>query len=166
MSEIDLYGASPAVIQEEVVQDPDAGDEELQPDPEEVVEAGEQDEAAEEVLLPPIDFEALARQGAEAAEAKKASRVTILHLAELSPIADYFVICSGATRLQTRAIANAIDEQCKSAPVRRRRQGYQSGNWILLDYGSVVFHVFVERDREYYDLEGLWSKAPVLYRGT
>jgi len=111
-----------------------------------------------------IDFEAIARAGADAAEDKKATQVQILNLGETSPICDYFVLASGKTRIQTRAIANAIDEKLKGVPIQRRRQGYQAGGWILLDYGGVVFHVLLERERDYYDLEGLWSKAPVIYK--
>lgn len=113
-----------------------------------------------------LDFEAIARRGAEGAEDKKASQVMIINLGESSPVCDYFVLASGKTRIQTKAIANAIDEKLKDVPVRRHRQGYRAGGWILLDYGGVVFHVFLEREREYYDLEGLWSKAPVIYKSA
>jgi ribosome-associated protein len=132
---------------------------------EEVLEAEEDDEEGRdrEAPIPNLDYERLARVGAEAAEEKKASKVTIMHLGATSPVCDYFVLASGKTRIQTRAIANAIDEKLKDVPVRRHRQGYHAGNWILLDYGGVVFHVFLEREREYYDLEGLWSKSPVIY---
>lgn len=113
--------------------------------------------------LPAIDFEAVARHGAEAAEGKKATRVIVMHLGDTSPVSDYFVLVSGKTRIQTRAIANGIDEALKDLPVPRTRQGYQAGNWVLLDYGGVVFHIFLEREREYYNLEGLYAKAPVIY---
>lgn len=116
-----------------------------------------------EKTVPVIDFEAVARRGAEGAEDKKATRVIIMHLGDTSPVSDYFVLVSGKTRIQTRAIANGIDEALKDVPVHRTRQGYQAGNWILLDYGGVVFHIFLEREREYYDLEGLYAKAPVIY---
>ena len=116
-----------------------------------------------DAVLPDLDYERIARTGADAAEDKKATRVTIMHLGETSPVCDYFVLASGKTRIQTRAIANAIDEKLKDVPVRRQRQGYHAGNWILLDYGGVVFHIFLERERDYYDLEGLWSKSPVIY---
>ena len=114
-------------------------------------------------VAPPPDYEAIARRGAEAAEDKKATRVAIMALGEASPVCDYFVLASGKTRIQTRAIANAIDEALEAVPVKRTRQGYQSGNWVLLDYGGVVFHVFLEREREYYDLEGLYAKSPIIY---
>ena len=113
--------------------------------------------------LPVVDFEAVARRGAEAAEDKKATRVVVMHLGDTSPVSDYFVLVSGKTRIQTRAIANGIDEALKDTQVPRTRQGYQAGNWILLDYGGVVFHIFLEREREYYNLEGLYAKAPIIY---
>lgn len=117
---------------------------------------------------PTLDDEAIlavARRGAEAAEEKKAENVLILDLNGVSPVCDYFVIASGKTRLQTRAIANAIDEKLKDVWRNRRRQGYRTGSWILLDYGAIVFHVLLDRERDYYNLEGLWSGAPVVYRG-
>lgn len=140
-----------------------------QPSSESTVEVGGKDPLPERnshnaVSPPAVDFEAVARMGAEAAEDKKASHVLVLNLGDFSSITDYFVLASGKTRLQTRAIANAIDENLKSVPIRRRRQGYRAGGWILLDYGGVVFHVFLERERDYYDLEGLWSTAPIVYR--
>ena len=107
----------------------------------------------------------IARAGAEASEAKKASDVLMLDVTQCSPICDYVVLASGTTRLQIRAIANAIDESLKSIKAPRRRQGFRAGGWILLDYGTVVFHVFLVEEREYYNLEGLLSAAPVLYRG-
>jgi ribosome-associated protein len=113
-----------------------------------------------------LDYEKMARDGAEGAEEKKATRVTVMHLGETSPVCDYFVLASGKTRLQTRAIANSIDDKLNYVPFRRLRQGYQTGSWILLDYGNVVFHVFLDREREYYDLEGLYAKAPVVYMST
>lgn len=119
-----------------------------------------------EIASPTLDYETVARRGAEAAEDKKATRVTVLHLGDASPVSDYFVLASGKTRIQTRAIANAVDEALKDLPTRRTRQGYQAGNWILLDYGAVVFHIFLEREREFYDLEGLYAKAPVIYAST
>ncbi len=111
-----------------------------------------------------LDYERVARIGAEAAESKKATDVMLLDLRGASSVCDYFVLASGQTRLQTRAIANAIDEKLKEHRFPRHRQGYRAGGWILLDYGAVVFHIFLEREREYYDLEGLWQQAPVIYR--
>jgi ribosome-associated protein len=111
------------------------------------------------------DFEAMARQSALVAEDKKATDVLILDMREQSPISDFFVLASVKTRLQARAVANAIDESLDTFEIPRRRQGYSSGSWILMDYGGVVVHIFLEREREYYNLEGLWHQAPVIYRG-
>lgn len=140
----------------------DHDDEELL-DEEEVLDEEDNEPRDPEAPLPNLDYERMARVGAEGAEEKKATRVTIMHLGETSPVCDYFVLASGKTRIQTRAIANAIDAKLKDVPLRRHRQGYQAGNWILLDYGGVVFHIFLERERDYYDLEGLWAKSPVIY---
>lgn len=112
-----------------------------------------------------VDFARVARIGAEAAEGKKAGRLVVLDMQGHSEVSDFFVLADGKTRLQTRAIANAIDEALDEIGLKRRRQGYQAGGWVLLDYGGVVFHIFLERERDYYNLEGLWSQARVIYRG-
>jgi ribosome-associated protein len=100
----------------------------------------------------------------DAAESKKSTDNKLLDLQELSPFCDFFSLCSGMTRIQTRAIANAIEERLKNDFGRLgQRQGYRGGNWIVLDYGDVVFHVFLEAERRFYNLEELWKDARVVY---
>jgi ribosome-associated protein len=94
---------------------------------------------------------------------KKAYGLTILHLGVLSTIAEYFVVCSGKSVRQTRAISEHIQLQMKKARHRPLGvEGEAEGCWILLDYDDVVVHVFHEPTREYYALEKLWSDAPLL----
>ncbi len=74
---------------------------------------------------------------------------------------DYFVIASAATAIQVRAIATAIAERLEEQGRRwLRREGWEDARWLLLDYGDVMVHLFVEEARDYYDLERLWGDAP------
>jgi len=99
-----------------------------------------------------------------AADDKKAQNITILDLREVSSVTDYFVICTGSSSTQTKAIADNIEEKLEKDYNLRllRREGYQHGTWILLDYGSVVVHVFKPEEREFYNIERLWGDAKVL----
>jgi len=91
----------------------------------------------------------------EAAESRKALDVVALDLANLSIVADHFVICSGGSTLQVQAIADAIMAEAGPA----RMEGYREARWICLDLGDVVAHVFHREVREYFDLERLWGDA-------
>ena len=106
----------------------------------------------------------IAHLAAEAAEDKLGRDIVILDLSDLSIICDYFVIASAPTRIQTRDIARAIEEKLDSFKLEKKRlQGYREGAWILLDYGIVVIHIFLQAEREFYDLEGLWHEAKEVY---
>ena len=103
----------------------------------------------------------LARLIADAADEKKARGIVRLDIRQKSTIADYFVICEGDTDRQVRAITDSIIEACKAKGVRPlRTAGYDDGSWVVLDYASVIVHVFLPGERSYYDLESLW-KGPV-----
>jgi ribosome-associated protein len=102
----------------------------------------------------------LSRLIANAAAAKKARGVIRLDIRQRTTIADYFVICEGDTDRQVRAITDSIVEACREAGVRPlRTAGYQDGSWVVLDFASVIVHVFLPGERAYYDLESLW-RAP------
>lgn len=108
----------------------------------------------------------LSRLIADAAADKKARGIVRLDIRQKSSIADYFVICEGDTDRQVRAITDAIIEAGRANGVRPlRTAGYQEGSWVVLDYASVIVHVFLPGERSYYDLESLW-KAPVKGRAT
>jgi ribosome-associated protein len=103
----------------------------------------------------------LSRLIADAAADKKARGIVRLDIRQKSSIADYFVICEGDTDRQVRAITDSIIEAAKARGVQPlRTAGYQEGSWVVLDYASVIVHVFLPGERSYYDLESLW-KAPV-----
>ncbi|NJK41587.1 MAG: ribosome silencing factor [Acaryochloridaceae cyanobacterium SU_2_1] len=101
---------------------------------------------------------------AQAAADRKGGELVVLDVAEMSYLADYFVIVSGFSRTQTRAIAESMLEvaqhDCDRLP--RRQEGKAEGSWILLDYGDVIAHVFMPEQREFYDLEAFWGHADQL----
>ncbi len=100
---------------------------------------------------------------AEAADDVRASTIEVLALRELTIIADFFLICTGKSSIQIRAIADRIEEKLRDRGYRKLRvEGYQEATWILLDYGDVIAHIMAEEQREFYDLEGFWSAAPRL----
>jgi ribosome-associated protein len=94
---------------------------------------------------------------------RKAVDVVVLNMRDASSITDYFLICSGGSERQVRAIADAIDEASGPSGIASLGiEGYREGRWILMDYGDVIVHVFSQDTREYYDLERLWANAPKL----
>ncbi len=101
---------------------------------------------------------------ADAADAKRAERVVILDLRELTQVTDYFVICTGGSRVQIRAITDGVQEALAAHKMKGIREGAEAGQWVLLDYGDVVVHVFGPEAREFYRLERLWGDAPVVNR--
>jgi ribosome-associated protein len=102
-----------------------------------------------------------ARLIVKAAQDKKAIEPLILEIKGLTVIADYFVICSGDSRTQVGAIADNIREEMKKSGERPRSvEGEAHNNWVLIDYGDVIAHVFENETRDYYELEKLWLDAP------
>jgi ribosome-associated protein len=101
---------------------------------------------------------------AEAAADKKAQDISILDVSKQLVITDYFVLCSGNTERQVKTIADAVERHLAEGFGAKpfRREGEREARWVLLDYVDFVVHVFHREDREYYDLERLWSDAPVL----
>ena len=98
----------------------------------------------------------------KAASDKKASDIVIMDMKELMSSTDTFVICSANTATQVRAIADNIEEEMDKAGVSfMHKEGYREGEWVLLDYGDVVAHIFRQESREYYALERLWGDAPL-----
>ena len=96
----------------------------------------------------------------EAALDKKALDLVVLDLSELSAFTDYFVICSGASIRQVQAISDAIEGRLRAEKLKPRIEGYREGEWILMDFGDFLVHIFTESKREYFDLERLWGDAP------
>ncbi|WP_127532249.1 ribosome silencing factor [Paenibacillus kobensis] len=110
-----------------------------------------------------VNSDKLLEAAVAAAEEKKASRIVALNLKEISLVADYFVICSGNSDVQVQAIATEIRKQSEMLGVRVRGiEGMDSARWVLIDLGDVVVHVFHRDERDYYNLERLWSDAKVV----
>jgi len=111
-----------------------------------------------------VNSRELAVIAAEAAGDKKGGDIIALNVGDLLVVTDYFVIASGNTNIQVRAIAGEIEDQLRErAGVKPLgREGEQEAKWILLDYGDIVVHVFQPEERGFYRLEKLWGDAPRL----
>ncbi len=111
-----------------------------------------------------VDAASVAKAAAAAADDKKAEDLLVLDLTELSDVCDYFVIATGTNFRQVDAIIDEVEEQvaqaCGEHPFSI--EGRDERSWILMDYGSVIVHVFTPEAREYYRLEKLWGDAPAL----
>lgn len=109
----------------------------------------------------------IAKAAAHEAEGNRGQNVVVLDMREQTSIFDYFVIATGTSNRQLRAISDSIDDVMLKQFGRRRvgLEGYEDSHWILLDYGSVVIHLFDEATRDYYRLEELWAGArPVAWK--
>ena len=106
----------------------------------------------------------LTEECARLAFEKKAQRVVSLDLQGISVVADYFLICTGGNSQQAKAICDFIDEKLKEKNISYLHlEGYEQGRWILMDYGTVIVHIFQEEERLYYNLERLWGDAPTVF---
>ncbi len=112
------------------------------------------------------DSSKLARGIVELISDKKGSDIVLLDIRRVSLLADYFVICSGASERQLRAIVDEVLEKVKkeAGVVPLNVEGVPSSGWVLVDYGSVIVHIFAPSLREYYSLERLWSEATMVVR--
>ncbi|MCJ2541392.1 ribosome silencing factor [Thermostichus vulcanus] len=103
----------------------------------------------------------MALSAARAAEEKKGGDIVLLEVSQVSTLADYFLLVSGYSLTQVRAIARAIEEQVwenwQQTP--RRIEGQESGSWVLIDYADLIVHVLMQEERDYYDLESFWAQA-------
>lgn len=107
------------------------------------------------------DSHKLAITIAQAADDRKGGDILLLKVADVSYLADYFVMVTGFSNVQVRAIANSIEEKVEQEYQRLpvRVEGLMEGNWVLIDYGDVIVHVFLPRERDFYNLEAFWGHA-------
>lgn len=92
---------------------------------------------------------------------KKAYDLALMEVGQLTSLADFFLVCTGRSDTQVQAIAQGIEENLRRLGLRSLAiEGYPAGQWVVLDYGDVVVHIFYEPVREFYDLERLWARAP------
>ena len=116
----------------------------------------------------PVDDDALrlAYAIAAAADERKAGNITILQVGDVSYLADYFVVVTGFSAVQVRAITRSIEATLETDYNRRplRVEGQGEGSWIVMDYGEVIAHIFMPEARDFYDLEAFWGHAnPIGY---
>ena len=101
----------------------------------------------------------LALLAAKALDSKKGADIKVMEVTDLTSLADYFVICTGSSNTQIKALCDAVErkmeESCGEKPLHR--EGYRDGTWVLLDYGCLAVHVFSQEAREFYSLDRLWS---------
>lgn len=99
----------------------------------------------------------IAKIAINALEDKKAQDLKVIDIAEISSVADYFIIAGGTNRNQVQAMCDNVDECLGRAGVHcKQTEGYQNANWILMDFGDVIIHIFDEENRSYYNLERIW----------
>jgi ribosome-associated protein len=107
----------------------------------------------------------LAHRIVDIASDKKGSDVVLLRTAELTTMADYFVIASGRSDRQVQALAQAIIDELRDDGIRPLGvEGLSGARWVLIDYGGVIVHLFAPEEREYYGLERLWNQAAQVVR--
>ena len=107
-----------------------------------------------------LDPGVLAETAVRAARSKKAFDVAVLDISASSIMADNFLICTGKSTIQVKSIAEGIIEEIKKeAGLIPRLEGWRQARWILMDYGSLIVHIFLEEDRKFYNLERLWGNA-------
>ena len=111
-----------------------------------------------------MDSEALVRLAAEAADDRKAVDIRLLKVDEVTTLTDWFLICSGLSTVQVKAIATSVadrlEEEAQLLPLRK--EGLQAGQWVLLDYGDVIVQVLTPDERSYYDLEAFWGHGETI----
>ena len=96
----------------------------------------------------------------KALDSKTGKDIRVLYTADQTTLADYFIICNGTSNTQVKALADAVEEaMSQQGEEPHHVEGHRGGQWTLLDYSSVVIHVFTEEAREFYSLERLWSDA-------
>lgn len=99
----------------------------------------------------------MAKLTIEALEDKKAEDIKVIDISEVSVIADYFIIAGGTNRSQIQALCDNVDEKLGRAGFYlKQKEGYDSANWVLLDFGDVIVHIFDKENRLLYDLERIW----------
>ena len=107
----------------------------------------------------------MVRLAIQALEDKKGEDIRIIDIREVSVLADYFIIASGSNANQVQAMTDNVEEVLGKAGYEPKQiEGYRSANWILMDYGDIIVHVFCREDRLFYDLERIWRDGKVVER--
>lgn len=105
----------------------------------------------------------MAKKAIEALEEKKAEDIRVIDISEVSVIADYFIIANGNNRNQIQALSDAVEEKLgRSGYLMKQKEEYDSANWVLLDFGDIIIHIFDRDNRLFYDLERIWRDGKVI----
>ena len=105
-----------------------------------------------------LETKKMASLAIEALEDKKAEDICVIDISEISVLADYFIIAGGNNTSQIQALSDAVDEKLGRAGYPLKQiEGYQNANWVLLDFGDIIVHIFDKENRLFYDLERIWS---------
>lgn len=103
------------------------------------------------------EIKKMASLAVSAMEDKKAEDIRVIDISEVSVLADYFLIASGRNRNQLQALADEVEERlCRAGFTMKQSEGYENANWILLDFGDIIVHLFDQENRLFYDLERIW----------
>ncbi|MCR4751295.1 MAG: ribosome silencing factor [Eubacterium sp.] len=105
-----------------------------------------------------MEAKEMARLAVAALEDRKAVDVKVINIENISTLADYFIIASGTNCNQVQAMSEAVEEELQKHDIHPKNiEGYQTANWILMDYGDIVLHIFDEENRLFYDIERIWK---------
>ncbi len=110
-----------------------------------------------------IDNKELVATVYNALDDKKGIDIKVLDISKISVMADYFIIASGSNKNQVQALADNVEEEMLKRSIHAKQvEGYPSGNWILMDYGDFIVHIFNQDDRLFYDLERIWKDGELV----
>jgi len=111
------------------------------------------------------DSKSLVEMVIEGMKEKKATKITVMDVSDLTTLTDYFVICSGTSDTQIKAIADSVEEEIRKNTGEKpwKKEGIQSRNWIILDFINIVVHVMSREKRDFYSIESVWNDARITY---
>ena len=110
-----------------------------------------------------MESKEMAKLAVAALEDKKGEEIRVIDISEVSVLADYFIIANGSNRSQVQALSDSVAETLGRAGVHTKQvEGYESANWILLDFGDIIVHVFGKENRLFYDLERIWRDGKIV----
>ena len=109
------------------------------------------------------NIEQMLKNAVNSLEDKKGEDIKVIDISQISPISDYFIIASGSNRNQVQAMADAVEESMhKNGYHLKQVEGYDSANWILMDFIDIVVHIFDRESRNFYDLERIWRDGKIV----
>ncbi len=114
-------------------------------------------------MTPEINIKKMAGMAIEALEEKKAEDIRVIDISNVSVIADYFIIANGSNKNQIQTLSDTVEEKLGRAGYpMKQKEGYGSANWVLLDFGDIIVHIFDKENRLFYDLERIWRDGKMI----